>query len=123
MTPLLCLTAAIFFEAGVEDVTGKYLVGTVIMNRVEDKRYPNDVCSVVYQKKQFSFTHDGKSDTPPKTAKESLEVAKEVLQGNTLEIASTHYHGDYVAPRWRKVYTKDFKYGTHIFYTNDTPYR
>lgn len=125
MDPLMCLAVAIFFEAGVEDIQGKEAVASVILNRVADKRYPNDICSVVFEHKQFSFTHDGKSDKLPtgELANESMSVAKEALQGNVVVSTSTHYHADYVSPSWAKVFTFDGKVGKHLFYTNETPYR
>lgn len=123
MTTLMCLAAAIFFEAGVEDLHGKYLVGSVIMNRVEDSRYPNDVCSVVFEDQQFSFTHDGKSDKVPASEVESVEVAKDILRGNIVSTTATHYHASYVSPSWRKSFTFNERHGTHLFYTNETPWR
>lgn len=123
MTPLICLAAAIFFEAGVEDIEGKRMVGSVVMNRVEDKRYPDDVCSVIYEDKQFSFTHDGKSNSIPVGEVDSLVVAEDILRGNTSDITSTHYIADYARANWTKVFTFDGKYGTHLFYTNETKWR
>lgn len=125
MTPLMCLAVSIFFEAGIEPVEGKEAVASVILNRVEDHRYPDDICSVVFEHRQFSFTHDGKSDKLPtgKLAEESMTVAKEALQGNIAVSTSTHYHTDYVSPEWAKVFTFDGKVGRHLFYTNETPYR
>lgn len=125
MTELMCMAVAIFFEAGVEPIEGKEAVASVILNRVEDHRYPDDICSVVFEEEQFSFTHDGKSDKLPtgKLARESMEVAKEDLRGNVPDITSTHYHADYSDPYWNQVFSYDGTVGRHLFYTNDTPYR
>ena len=62
MTEAVCLATAIFFEARDQQITGQELVAEVVINWVEHERFPDDVCSVVYQPKAFSFTHDGKSD-------------------------------------------------------------
>jgi spore germination cell wall hydrolase CwlJ-like protein len=43
-----CLAEAIYFESRGETFLGMLAVGTVIMNRVEHKEFPNTVCSVVY---------------------------------------------------------------------------
>ena len=48
-----CLTKNIYYEAGVEGRTGKYAVANVTVNRVNDGRWGNNVCKVVYAKKQF----------------------------------------------------------------------
>lgn len=125
MTPDICLAAAIFFEAGVEPTEGKYAVGQVVLNRVEDHRYPDTVCGVVYEANAFSFTHDGKSDKIPKgiNAESSKEVASDLLSNVTYPITSTHYHANYVDPYWNKHFTKDITIGNHIFYTNKTKYK
>lgn len=131
MTPLTCLAVAIFFEARAEPVSGMEAVANVIINRVEDSRYPDTVCDVVWERKQFSFTHDGLTDDPEthtghqdKMAWDtSQEVAKEALQGNLMGISSTHYHAINVLPFWSKHYIKDGKIGNHVFYTNNTEYR
>ena len=64
MDPLTCLAVAIFFEARGEPYQGKEAVANVILNRVEDKRYPNSVCGVVNEHKAFSYTQDGLHDDP-----------------------------------------------------------
>ena len=131
MTPLMCMAVAIFFEARAEPIVGMKAVANVIINRVEDQRYPDTVCGVVWERKQFSFTHDGLTDDPEAHTGHqdklawgtSQEAAKEALQGNLLGISSTHYHAINVLPSWAKHYSKDGKIGNHVFYTNNTEYR
>ena len=131
MTPLACLTLALFFEARGEPQDGLEAVANVIINRVEDKRYPNDVCGVVYESKAFSFTHDSLSDDPQDyqtypdrvAYHKARKVAQEALQGHLLGISSTHYHTTNVLPYWSKEYSKDGQIGNHVFYTNETPYK
>lgn len=123
---LECLIAAIFFEARGEPIDGQYAVAEVIKNRVESSHYPDDYCSVVYQRKQFSFTHDGKSDNPLKYLKNDLEkkaykiaknVAKHVDRGDVMGVTSTHYHRKDIKPYWAKHLEKDGTIGNHTFYT------
>jgi N-acetylmuramoyl-L-alanine amidase len=131
VTPLMCMAVAIFFEARGEPVVAKEAVANVIINRVEDRRYPNSVCAVVNEHKAFSYTHDGLSDDPTRHTghqdkiawAESQEVAKDALGGNLLGITSTHYHTTNVLPFWAKHYSLDTGIGNHLFYTNDTPYK
>lgn len=134
--PLTCLVAAIFFEARDQPLLGQEMVAQVVMNRVTHPDFPNDVCSVVYESKQFSFTHDGLSDDPAdyttyfdRRARESVtELAQEYLMGATTEgearrplrttgNTSTHYHTLSVEPVWRSHYTVDGIVGDHVFYT------
>jgi spore germination cell wall hydrolase CwlJ-like protein len=127
----MCLAVAVFFETRGEPMVGKEAVANVIINRVEDRRYPNSVCAVVNEHKAFSYTHDGLSDDPTRHTghqdkiawAESQEVAKDALGGNLLGITSTHYHTTNVLPFWAKHYSLDTRIGNHLFYTNDTPYK
>jgi len=59
-----CLAKNIYFEARSESKRGQFAVAAVTMNRVKSKKYPNNICKVVWQRRQFSWTHDGKSDNP-----------------------------------------------------------
>ena len=131
MTPLACLAVAIFFEARAEPIDGMQAVANVVINRVEDSRYPDTVCDVVWEPKQFSFTHDGLTDAPEAHTGHqdkiawvtSQEVAKAALRGDLLGLTSTHYHAQRVSPSWANSYDKDGLVGKHIFYTNNTRYR
>lgn len=119
---LKCLADNIYFEALTESEAGQIAVANVTMNRVKHPAFPNSVCDVVWEPKQFSWTHDGKSDVPgSKNAyKEVYEIAKAVYDGNILDITegSTFYHADYVNPSWNKVMTRVAKIDAHIFYTH-----
>ncbi len=125
MTPLLCLATCIYFEARGESLSGQRAVASVILNRKEDSRYPNTVCGVVWEPKQFSFTHDGKPEKmyEVEARETAMQVAEEALQGNGLNITSTHYHSHKVMPYWKTHYKLDGRVGNHLFYTNETPYK
>ena len=97
-------------------------VGNVTMNRVTHSAFPDTVCDVVWERKQFSWTHDGKSDTPSSKSAydEVYEIAKAVYNGNVMDITegATFYHADYVNPSWNKDMKRVAKIDTHIFYTH-----
>ena len=123
-----CLTRNIYWEAASEPFEGKVAVAQVTLNRVEDGRFANTVCGVVYQKNvfyekvvcQFSWFCEGnhkiKAVYQPMW-KESELVAKKVLLEN-FRLPSMknalYYHADYVNPNWRK--PKIDQIGRHIFY-------
>jgi spore germination cell wall hydrolase CwlJ-like protein len=122
-----CLAINIYREAGYEPFEGKVAVAQVTMNRVADHQFPNDVCSVVYQKTttvktvcQFSWYCDSTHRNRPVGQKgyaESYEVAKRVLLEGFRLPSLEHalfYHADYVNPRWRL--DRITQIGTHIFY-------
>ena len=111
----------VYHEARSEDLLGQLAVAEVTMNRVKSDRYPDNVCDVVWQRKQFSWTHDGKSDTPTnlKAWKEAQRVARLAVENEGtifVEEGITHYHADYVNPYWSSSYERVAKVGAHIFY-------
>ena len=123
MLTILCLSAAIYYEARNQSHDGQSAVAEVIMNRVQSDRYPDNACEVINQNKQFSYTHDGKSDDFLKEPEQeavirAILVASEVLRGHGLGITSTHYHTtDIIPPYWAQFYDYDGKLGDHMFYT------
>ena len=122
---LLCLTQAVYYEAGFEPLAGRRAVAQVVLNRMRHPAYPKSVCSVVYQRNatpvcQFSFVCDGALYRAPQAAawQQAREIAAAALAGyvETAVGSATHYHADYVAPRWAPMLAKVVKLGTHIFY-------
>jgi len=118
---VMCLALNIYFEARSEEPMGQLAVAEVTLNRVTSSRYPDTVCEVVWQRKQFSWTHDGKSDKPKdarawdmavRVAKLAMKHRDVVIVGNEV----THYHAEYVNPYWTTAYERVAKVGTHIFY-------
>ena len=120
----VCLAKNIYFEARNESLRGQIAIALVTMRRVQDPRWPNTVCGVVYQNKQFSWYSDGLSDRPKNHKKfETIAlIASAILSTDTqiydFTYGSTHYHADYVAPYWTKDMVKQAKIDTHIFYND-----
>ena len=52
------LTTNCLYEAVGESFEGKVEVTRVVLNRVQDKRWPNSIRDVVYQPFQFSWTKE-----------------------------------------------------------------
>ena len=120
---LKCLADNIYFESLIEPIAGQIAVANVTMNRVKSEWFPNTVCEVVWQSKQFSWTHDGRSDTPlvGKQYNAIYKLAEMVYTGkiNDITEGATFYHADYVTPAWaKKMDRKVVKIGRHIFYWN-----
>jgi spore germination cell wall hydrolase CwlJ-like protein len=110
----------VYWEARDQSLAGQVAVAQVTMERVASPNYPNDVCSVVYQLKQFSWYWDGKSDIPIEEAAwdRAQMVAMGVLAGSGHSDLKgvTHYHALYVKPYWAKYMTVVTKIDDHIFY-------
>ncbi len=124
---LRCMATGLYFEARSEPVRGQLAVGQVIMNRVRSPDYPDTICGVIFQGDhrntgcQFSFACDGKTDRPSNARlwQRSQKLAKDLTKGKVWlkDIAnSTHYHADYVHPKWRRSMRRLKKIGRHIFY-------
>ena len=121
-----CLAEALYFEARGEPITGQLAVGEVILNRVEDSRYPSSICKVINQGTgrrfacQFTYTCDGKLETvhERKAYEMALKLAKILITTHDRKLTkgSTHYHSNYVNPIWSKKFERVAKYGRHIFY-------
>jgi spore germination cell wall hydrolase CwlJ-like protein len=122
---LLCLTQAVYYEAGYEPLEGRRAVAQVVLNRLRHPAFPKSVCGVVYQRNstpvcQFTFVCDGSLDRRPEAGawRQAEAVARAALAGyvETAVGEATHYHADYVAPRWAPMLTKISQLGAHIFY-------
>ena len=129
-----CLATAMYFEARGEPARGQFIVGRVILNRVESRYYPDDICEVVYQNAhmknrcQFSFACDGLSNqvSETKTWQQIKRRAQYLVEcddkcslaalGRSDLWTSTHYHADYVSPNWAKKLQRTGQVGRHIFY-------
>lgn len=122
---LLCLTQAVYYEAGFEPLEGRRAVAQVVLNRLRHPAFPKSVCGVVYQGArapvcQFSFVCDGSLYRRPALGawKQAEAVARAALDGFVERAvgAATHYHADYVAPFWAPRLAKITQIGAHIFY-------
>jgi spore germination cell wall hydrolase CwlJ-like protein len=120
--PTMCLALNIYWEARNQNTAGQLAVAQVTMNRSYDRRYPNDVCEVVYDHKQFSWYWDGKSDTPKEKRawEKAILVASAAMAGSGhAELQGvTHYHAVYSQPYWKDYMTKVAMIGDHVFYVN-----
>jgi N-acetylmuramoyl-L-alanine amidase len=131
---VVCLVENAYFEARNQGTAGIIGVIHVTLNRVSNSRYPEDICSVVYQSKrdsentpiknkcQFSWYCDGKPDDM-----NNLKIVRIVetavhqaigLWYNGIDITdgATHYHATYVNPYWNRGMQLTARLGDHKFY-------
>ena len=123
---LECLTSAIYYEAGNEDVDGQRGVAQVVLNRVRHPAFPASICGVVYEGStrttgcQFTFTCDGSLLRRPDAVgwERARKVAEAALNGTVYAPVgwATHYHANYVVPYWASSLAKSAVVGAHIFY-------
>lgn len=108
----VCLAYALYQESRGEKMQGKLWVAKVVVNRVLNPRWPDNICDVVYQRSQFSWTI-----YPHTTDQHHLDLAYNILYGKVVlpNTTSTHFHNHSVRPKWNDVvYEKTV--GNHKFY-------
>lgn len=125
-----CLSQALYFEARGEKVEGVFAVAEVILNRVDDPRYPSTVCDVVNQgtgelnRCQFSYTCDGRPETIVDTRAyiRMGKIAQVMIDGarRPLTKGATHYHTKSVKPKWSSAFPRTTTIGYHHFYRQPT---
>ena len=130
---MVCMALNDYWEARGETMAGRLAVAQVVLNRVEDRRFPDNICDVVKHSRswrlhrcQFSWYCDGRSDVPRNTAawQRSLSLATAILQEGHGRQDETQgalwYHADYVSPGWATRLNESKRVGSHIFYVDRT---
>ncbi|MET0373551.1 MAG: cell wall hydrolase [Rhizorhabdus sp.] len=120
-----CLAAAVLYEAG-DDRIGQQAVAQVVLNRVRHPSYPKTLCGVVFQGSeratgcQFTFTCDGalRRKMPAGAWTRAGGVAASALSGAVFAQVglATHYHTNWVVPKWSSNLDKIAQVGTHLFF-------
>ena len=130
----------IYWEARNQSTDGMIAVGLVTRNRVNDSRFPDTYCDVVYQgptrsswldstvqipirhRCHFSWYCDGKSDEIPEYDHDVYTLIQSIafkIYWNAwydFTLGATHYHAWYVQPEWAATKTITIGIGDHIFY-------
>ena len=117
-TELDCQARNIYYEARNEPESGQYAVMDVVHNRSHSDLYPHDICKVIYQKAQFSWTLATKPEPRKKELDEIKLIVLRYYNGLNVGISNDAlwYHANYVKPVWANNKTKVNTIGQHIFY-------
>jgi spore germination cell wall hydrolase CwlJ-like protein len=130
---VICLALNIYHEARGEPIEGRRMVAYVTMNRANwNQRL---VCPTVFADRQFSWTNQNvtfskKGYTLHMTAKprdkkawtSAMREARRILQVGKMPAhldpshGATHYHADYVWPKWSRQFECVKVVGRHYFY-------
>lgn len=114
-----CLAGAVYFESKSEPLAGQLAVAKVVMERAKSSRFPNTLCGVVYQKRQFSFIRNGRMPRINKGHRQwrnAVAISKIALNeawDSKME-GALFFHAKYVNPKWRL--KRMGSVGAHIFY-------
>ena len=116
-----CLAMNIYHEGRGEPVRGREAIASVTMNRVRNGRYPDTVCGVVWQRKQFSWTRTHPRHhviTDLRAWQQALETAWRFISGAIVSTVgdANHYHAISVRPYWRDDSKLVAQLGRHYFY-------
>jgi N-acetylmuramoyl-L-alanine amidase len=124
-----CMTEAIWYEARGEGTQGMQAVAGVILNRTKSKRYPDSVCAVVHQPKQFSYRNHAAPAQPIRIVynqseaevyTQASEVAMQALTGRLEQLFDDSvmwYARQDISNYWTKKKAAVMQVGQHIFYS------
>lgn len=118
---MMCLDQAVYFESRGEPLDGQLAVAHVIINRAESGRFPDDYCSVVTQRSQFSFVRGGRIPAPNRgsAAWTRAKAIARIAHGDLWESPvadSLYFHATYVRPGWARRLSRRAQIDNHIFY-------
>lgn len=123
---LQCLQCNIYHEARGEPVEGQLAVALVTLNRSASEKYPDKICNVVWQRKQFSWTSKRNLRMSEPGAREQARVvattANMIHQAGLTNVffqskaPVEHFHAVGHSPSWAKRLTRVTRIGRHIFY-------
>lgn len=114
-----CLAGTVYFESKGETLAGQLAVARVVMARAASSRFPDTICGVVYQPKQFSFIRGGKMPRINKSHSHwhnAVAIAKIAMNDgweSPVE-GALFFHARYVSPGWhlKRMAMVD----NHVFY-------
>ena len=122
-----CLEANLWHESRNQGLLGLMAVAKTTLNRARMEGWPPDVCKVVYQANQFSWTLKSKKNQQIKLKnnidKQSytlvqlatqLSITAEMLQIDFMD-GATYYHTTLVNPVWGRKMEVVGVIGDHIF--------
>lgn len=124
-----CMALNNFYEAAGEGIDGMRAVSQVVVNRMDEKGFPETACGVINHKTKHTCQFSWKCQSPatlPKLDYTSKEWKNAVTAAKMVYIdgkkvsgleSALFYHATYVKPKWKKV-KRVKKVGSHIFYAS-----
>lgn len=114
-----CLAGTVYFESKGESLDGQLAVAKVVLERSASSRFPNTICGVVYQRKQFSFVRNSRMPKIYKgrrTWRNAVAIAKIATEGlwESKVEGALFFHATYVSPGWKL--KRVGRIDRHIFY-------
>lgn len=111
---LLLLSKLITGEARGESYEGQLAVAAVVVNRVRDSRFPDNIKDVIYQKNAFSVVKDGSINIKP--TESAYKAAQEALYGeDPTNHAIYFWNPDIATCKWIQTLNPYMRIGNHVF--------
>jgi N-acetylmuramoyl-L-alanine amidase len=101
-------------EARGESYIGKVAVAAVILNRIDDPLFPDNVGDVIYQTNAFTAVHDGQYNLEPNSY--AYHAVIDAMQGWDPTYGSVYYYNpDLATNTWIFSRQSVTKIGNHLF--------
>ncbi len=108
------LARLVYGEARGEPYKGMVAVAAVVLNRVEDSRFPNSIAKVIYQSGAFSVVDDGQINLTPN--QQSLDAARDAMNGWDPSGGAVFYYAPAkTSNKWMRSRPVIVTIGEHIF--------
>ncbi len=112
---VLLLARVIYGESRGESFEGQVAVGAVVLNRVQDPKFPETIRKVIMQEGQFCITFDGQINLYPD--RKSLEAARAAISGYDPTRGSLFFYNPEIATNagWISRRPVATRIGNHVF--------
>lgn len=111
---LYLLAKLVHSEARGESYTGQVAVAAVVLNRVEDSRFPNTIAGVIYQPWAFTAINDGQFNLEPNQT--AYQAARDAMNGWDPTYGAVYYYNPKTATSsWIRSTKTVTVIGQHVF--------
>lgn len=111
---VMLLARCIYGEARGEPYAGMVAIGGVILNRVDDPRFPKSISGVIYQPGAFTAVSDGQINLTP--SDQAIRAAKDAMAGWDPSCGAVYYYNPATATnQWIRSRPIVTTIGKHVF--------
>lgn len=111
---LYLLAKLVHSEARGESYTGQVAVAAVVLNRVDDSRFPNTIAGVIYQPWAFTAINDGQFNLEPNNT--AYQAARDAMNGWDPTYGAVYYYNPKTATSaWIRSTKTVTVIGRHVF--------
>jgi len=108
------LARVVYGEGRGEPYAGQVAIAAVVLNRVEDSRFPKTIAGVIYQSGAFDVVADGQINLSPNST--AYQAARDALNGWDPTYGCVYYYNPKTATnKWIKTLPISVTIGKHVF--------